>query len=216
MSTICCWLNWGFGLVTGALLAKEAVRRVPTVDYPRSSPPPTPVCHLARRSVRLHPPGSGGRQGLRRVVYQAPIIDTVFHPMNLIMCGDILLVMPLVNYAMHPGQGPHHHRGTLPRWWMRKSVLMGRIPPLRSWSTQDPVGHHRGAGLCLHRLLLCAERLHPGPEYREYDLPFPSCCSTATCAANVDAMGDAAAGAAGILLQFPILRRYHGYDGASQ
>ena len=34
VSTICCWLNWGFGLVVGALLAKEVVRRVPTVDYP--------------------------------------------------------------------------------------------------------------------------------------------------------------------------------------
>ena len=28
VSTICCWLNWGFGLVIGALLAKEVVRRV--------------------------------------------------------------------------------------------------------------------------------------------------------------------------------------------
>lgn len=34
VSTVCCWLNWGFGLVIGALLAKEVVRRVPTVDYP--------------------------------------------------------------------------------------------------------------------------------------------------------------------------------------
>ena len=34
VSTICCWLNWGFGLVVGALLAKEVVKRVPTVDYP--------------------------------------------------------------------------------------------------------------------------------------------------------------------------------------
>ena len=34
ISTICCWLNWGFGLIAGTLLAKEVVRRVPTVDYP--------------------------------------------------------------------------------------------------------------------------------------------------------------------------------------
>ncbi|MEA4813918.1 MAG: TIGR00366 family protein, partial [Oscillospiraceae bacterium] len=33
ISTICCWLNWGFGLVAGALLAKEVARRVTTVDY---------------------------------------------------------------------------------------------------------------------------------------------------------------------------------------
>ena len=34
VSTICCWLNWGFGLIAGALLAKEIAKRVPTVDYP--------------------------------------------------------------------------------------------------------------------------------------------------------------------------------------
>ena len=34
VSTVCCWLNWGFGLIVGALLAKEVVKRVPTVDYP--------------------------------------------------------------------------------------------------------------------------------------------------------------------------------------
>ncbi len=34
VSTLCCWLNWGFGLVIGVLLAKEIVRKVPKVDYP--------------------------------------------------------------------------------------------------------------------------------------------------------------------------------------
>ena len=33
VSTICCWLNWGFGLIAGALLAKEVARRVRDVDY---------------------------------------------------------------------------------------------------------------------------------------------------------------------------------------
>ena len=30
VSTICSWLNWGFGLIVGALLAKEVAKRVPT------------------------------------------------------------------------------------------------------------------------------------------------------------------------------------------
>ena len=34
VSTICCWLNWGFGLIVGALLAKEVARRVRDLDYP--------------------------------------------------------------------------------------------------------------------------------------------------------------------------------------
>ena len=36
--------------------------------------------------------------------YQAGMNQTVFHPMNLIMCGLILFVMPFVNYAMHPDE----------------------------------------------------------------------------------------------------------------
>ena len=34
VSTICCWLNWGFGLIAGALLAREVAKRVKDVDYP--------------------------------------------------------------------------------------------------------------------------------------------------------------------------------------
>ena len=32
VSTLACWLNWGFGLIAGALLAKEVARRVRDVD----------------------------------------------------------------------------------------------------------------------------------------------------------------------------------------
>ena len=103
VSTICCWLNWGFGLVIGALLAKEVVRRVPTVDYPLL------IASAYSGFVIWHAGLSGsipldlvaGKQ-FGEVTYQAAITETVFHPMNLIMCGVILLLMPLVNYAMHP------------------------------------------------------------------------------------------------------------------
>ena len=33
VSCICMWVNWGFGLVAGALLAKEVARKVQGVDY---------------------------------------------------------------------------------------------------------------------------------------------------------------------------------------
>ena len=36
--------------------------------------------------------------------YQAGMNQTVFHPMNLIMCGLVLVLMPFVNYAMHPDE----------------------------------------------------------------------------------------------------------------
>ena len=33
ISGICMWLNWGFGLIAGVLLAKEVARKIPTIDY---------------------------------------------------------------------------------------------------------------------------------------------------------------------------------------
>ena len=103
VSVICCWVNWGFGLVAGALLAKEIAKRVRTVDYPLL------IASAYSGFVIWHAGLSGSipldlvaGKAFGDVTYQAPITDTVFHPMNLIMCGAILLVMPLVNYAMHP------------------------------------------------------------------------------------------------------------------
>ena len=103
VSTLCCWLNWGFGLVIGALLAKEVVRRVPSVDYPLL------IASAYSGFVIWHAGLSGSipldlvaGKAFGEVTYQAPITATVFHPMNLIMCGVILVLMPFVNYAMHP------------------------------------------------------------------------------------------------------------------
>ncbi len=111
VSTICCWLNWGFGLVIGALLAKEVVRRVPTVDYPlliASAYSGFVVWH-AGLSGSIPLALNGGYTVFAGTeleqTFTALTTDTIFHPMNLIMCAVILLVMPFVNYAMHPEQG---------------------------------------------------------------------------------------------------------------
>ena len=103
VSTICCWLNWGFGLVIGALLAKEVVRRVPTVDYPLL------IASAYSGFVIWHAGLSGSipldlaaGKVFGEVTYQAAISQTIFHPGNIVMCLVILIGMPLINYAMHP------------------------------------------------------------------------------------------------------------------
>ena len=32
-AAICCWINWGFGLVVGALLSREIAKRIRKVDF---------------------------------------------------------------------------------------------------------------------------------------------------------------------------------------
>ena len=104
VSVICCWLNWGFGLIAGALLAKEVAKRVRDVDYRlliASAYSGFVIWHAGLSgSIPLALNGAGYTVG--EVVYQASTSQTIFHPMNLIMCGIILIAMPFVNYAMHP------------------------------------------------------------------------------------------------------------------
>lgn len=105
VSVICCWLNWGFGLIAGALLAKEVARRVRGVDYRlliASAYSGFVIWHAGLSGSIPLQIASGKEFG--GVVYQANITDTLFHPMNLLMCAIILIVMPLVNYAMHPDE----------------------------------------------------------------------------------------------------------------
>lgn len=51
-------------------------------------------------SIPLQIGGTGSE--VLGVVYQAPVTATIFHPMNLVMVLVILVLMPFVNYAMHP------------------------------------------------------------------------------------------------------------------
>ena len=109
VSGICCWLNWGFGLIVGALLAKELARNVKGVDYRLliasaysgfvvwhngvSGSIPLQVASDAEQLSKF----SGGL-----ITELIPITDTIFSPANLIMCAAVILTLPILNSMMHP------------------------------------------------------------------------------------------------------------------
>ena len=108
VSVLCSWLNWGFGLIAGALLAKEMAKRIPTLDYPL-------VIASAYGGFVIWHAGLSGSIPLtlndgytvfagtaQEQTFQALTTETIFHPMNLIMVGVIFLALPFVHYAMHP------------------------------------------------------------------------------------------------------------------
>lgn len=109
VSAIACWLNWGFGLVIGALYAKELAKRVKDVDYRlliaaaysgflvwhggiSASIPLT----LASAETDLAGMTAGA---LTEVI---PASQTIFGPMNLIMSFVLIVTLPILNRAMHP------------------------------------------------------------------------------------------------------------------
>jgi len=204
VSVICCWVNWGFGLVAGALLAKEVAKRVRDVDYPLL------IASAYSGFVIWHAGFSGSipldlvkGKVFADVTYQAAITETIFHPVNLVMVLIILFVMPLINYAMHPDkdhticvdpalltdESERTYKIETPADKMEHSKILWAILVIACWAYIVLYFVKNGftLGLNIVNFLFMTLGLTLHGNLRKY----------------VDAISDAAGGAAGILLQFP-------------
>ncbi|MCT4619372.1 MAG: short-chain fatty acid transporter [Marinisporobacter sp.] len=109
VSTIACWINWGFGLVIGALYARQLAKEVKGVDYRlliASAYSGFVVWHAGISGsipLKLATAGEGLATATNGAVVD-PISTsaTIFSSFNIIICGIILITMPLLNKAMHP------------------------------------------------------------------------------------------------------------------
>ncbi|MBQ9733291.1 MAG: short-chain fatty acid transporter [Clostridia bacterium] len=229
VSLCCCWLNWGFGLVAGALLAKVVARRVRDVDYRL-------LIASAYSGFLIWHAGLSGSIPLSLVtgkefdgiMYQAGMSESIFHPMNFVIIGVILVVLPAINYAMHPDaehtitvdpallveDEERKYNVNTPAEKMEHSKILwaiigiaGVIYIIHYFIVKSKAGVSIGNSLNLNIVnfifLFAGILLHGN--LRRY----------------VDAIGDAAASAAGILLQFPFyagimgMMTIKGADGAS-
>ncbi len=109
VSMICCFLNWGFGLVVGALLAKEVAKTGLRVDYrlliasaysgfvvwhaglSGSIPLTVATYNESLNSV------SGGA-----ITEAIPTSQTIFSAWNLITVVVVIVIVALLNARMHP------------------------------------------------------------------------------------------------------------------
>ena len=109
VSMIACWLNWGFGLVVGAILAKEIAKKVNGVDYRLL------IASAYSGFVIWHAGFSGsiplqlasyseaiGTQTAGAVTESIPTSQTIFSAWNLIIVIAIIVVIAFVNAQMHP------------------------------------------------------------------------------------------------------------------
>lgn len=207
VSTLCSWLNWGFGLVVGALLAKEIAKRVKDLDYPlliASAYSGFLIWHSGLSgSIPLQIAGGHKFASLGDTVFQAPISDTIFHPMNLLMCAVVLVGFPLLNYMMHPDK---EHTITV------DPALLVEEPekPVKIETPADRIEHSK----ILWALTLILAFVYLGRHFatRGADLNlnivnmifmFVGILLHGDLRKYVDAIAKAAAGAAGVLLQFP-------------
>lgn len=109
VSVIASWLNWGFGLVIGAIFAKELAKQVKGVDYRLL------IASAYSGFVIWHGGVSGSIPLTVASVTEAvtaqtggiitesiPTSQTIFSGWNLLICLALLIALPIVNCFMHP------------------------------------------------------------------------------------------------------------------
>ena len=110
ISAICCFINWGFGLIIGALLAKEVAKKIKGLDYRL-------IIAAAYSGFVIWHAGISGSIPLGMTSLNAdgvvdntagavteivPTSQTIFSAWNLIMVVAVVVVVAFVNAKMHP------------------------------------------------------------------------------------------------------------------
>ena len=109
VATLASWLNWGFGLVIGALYARELAKQIDKVDYRlliASAYSGFVVWHSGISGsipLKLATAGEGLSEATSGVITSPiPTSETIFSLPNLVIFGIILFTLPFINRAMHP------------------------------------------------------------------------------------------------------------------
>ena len=110
ISAICCFINWGFGLIIGALLAKEVAKKIKGLDYRliiAAAYSGFVIWHsgisgsIPLGMTALDVDGTVANTG-GAVTEVVPTSQTIFSAWNLIMDVAVVVVVAIVNAKMHP------------------------------------------------------------------------------------------------------------------
>jgi len=108
ISAIACWINWGFGLVVGAIFAREIASRVRGVDYRlliASAYSGFLFWHAGLSgSIPLALASGTNLSAVTNGAVTSPIStsETIFSTMNLTILAVMLITIPILNRLMHP------------------------------------------------------------------------------------------------------------------
>ena len=109
VSAVACWLNWGFGLIVGAIFAKEIAKKLKNVDYRlliASAYSGFVVWHAGiSGSIPLKMASDAGElvKDTNGVITSViPIGNTILDWHNIIMVALVTVALVAINSAMHP------------------------------------------------------------------------------------------------------------------
>ncbi|SET07069.1 short-chain fatty acids transporter [Oceanobacillus limi] len=108
VAAIACLINYGFGLVVGALLAIHVAKRIPSVDYRLLMASAYSAFLLWHGGLSGSVPLTIATEGhfLEDMLGIVPITETLFSGFNLFIVGTLLITLPLLNrLLMNSTQG---------------------------------------------------------------------------------------------------------------
>ncbi|MFK3960488.1 short-chain fatty acid transporter [Pseudalkalibacillus hwajinpoensis] len=106
VSLVASWINWGFGLVIGALYAKQLAKKVEKVDYRL-------LIASAYSGFLVWHGGLAGSIPLTIATpdhFTADLIgtistkETIFSLFNLVIVASLFILLPIINYFMSPAE----------------------------------------------------------------------------------------------------------------
>ncbi|MCQ2262309.1 MAG: short-chain fatty acid transporter [Bacteroidales bacterium] len=211
VSALCCWINWGFGLIVGVIFAKEIARKLSGVDYRlliASAYSGFVVWHAGISGsipLTMATPGDSLAKATNGVLTEpVPVSQTILDPHNLVIVALVIAAITIVNSLMHP----------------KKDVVcvdpvLLEEEPIRVERPANPtpaerMEHSKVLGWIVSLLGISYLVIHLGFEGGSLDLNsvimiflFVGLLLHGTPLNYVRAFTKAASGAAGIILQFP-------------
>jgi|OM-RGC.v1.002476350 short-chain fatty acids transporter len=107
IALLACWINWGFGLIVGALLARQMARKIKGIHYGL-------LVASAYSGFLIWHAGLSGSIPLKVAQVSdnfmseitggeiIPVGETIFAWQNLLICGILLVSLPIINMMMTP------------------------------------------------------------------------------------------------------------------
>lgn len=104
MSAVACAINWGFGLVVGAMFAREVARRIPKSDYRLLIASAYIGFMTWHGGLSASVPLVAATKGnpMEKLVGLIPISDTLFTPYNIFITVGLIITLPFLTRMMMP------------------------------------------------------------------------------------------------------------------
>lgn len=98
VSAVACWVNWGFGLIVGALLAREVAKKVRGCDYGMLIAAAYSGFIVWHGGISGSIPLAIASKGhiVENLIGIVPVSKTIFAPFNLIISAAMILSLPIL------------------------------------------------------------------------------------------------------------------------